>query len=105
MENNFETIVNALLEKLAQGYANAKAEWQADRRNPFKDGRFLGYYEAKEALLKHLNAEETLNNALEELVVLYNRAKAEWKADKKNLFKDGKFLACFEILNMIPAAA
>ena len=104
MDNNFETVVNSILERIAQGYSNAKADWQADRKNLFKDGRFLGYYEAKEALLKTLNAEETLNNALEELVRLYNRAKADWQADRRNPFKDGKFLACFEVLNMIPAA-
>jgi len=105
MEGNFETIINGILEKIAQGYAAAKADWQADRKNLFKDGRFLGYYEAKEALLKNLTAEESLNNALEELVRLYNRAKADWQANRKNPFKDGKFLACFEVLNMIPAAA
>ena len=104
MDSNFENIVNSILEKIAEGYAKAKADWQADRKNLFKDGRFLGYYEAKEALLKQLAADETLNGALEELARLYNRAKAEWKADKRNPFKDGKFLACFEILNMIPAA-
>ena len=42
MENSIETIVNNMLEKLSQGYNNAMADWKADRRNPFKDGKFLG---------------------------------------------------------------
>ena len=45
MDNNFENIVNAMLEKVARGYANAKADWKADKRNPFKDGKLLGYFE------------------------------------------------------------
>ena len=57
MDSNFENIVNSILEKIAEGYAKAKADWQADRKNLFKDGRFLGYYEAKEALLKQLAAD------------------------------------------------
>lgn len=104
MEGNIDSIINGILEKIAEGYAFAKNDWLRDRKNPFKDGRFLGYYEAKEALIRHLNAEESLNNALEDLAALYNRAKAEWSADKRNPFKDGRFLACYEILNMIPSA-
>ena len=46
-ENNVEMIINGILEKIAQGYACAKREWKADRRNPFKDGKFLAYYEVK----------------------------------------------------------
>ncbi len=103
MDGNFEMMINTVLEKIAQGYTAAKNEWLADKRNAFKDGKFLAYYEAKEALNRALNAED-FDGALEEIARLYNRAKVEWKADRKNLFKDGKFLACFEILNMIPAA-
>ena len=65
MDGSIESIINGILERIAQGYASAKAEWQADRRNLFKDGRFLGYYEAKEALIHHLTNEDGLNNALE----------------------------------------
>lgn len=104
MDSNIENLINSILEKLARGYDAAKAEWKADKRNAFKDGKFLGYYEAKEAILKVLDAGDAIDSALEEIAILYNRAKAEWKADRKNQFKDGKFLACFEILNMIPAA-
>ena len=45
MEGNYETMINGMLEKLARGYNIAKAEWKADRRNPFKDGKLLGYFE------------------------------------------------------------
>lgn len=104
MENNFDVIINSVLEKIADGYNAAKAEWKADKRNAFKDGKFLAYYEAKEAFLKCLNdADDSLNAALEEIARLYSKAKEDWKADRKNLFKDGKFLAYFEILNMVPA--
>lgn len=104
MECNFENMINGILEKIAAGYNAAKAEWNADRKNAFKDGKFLAYYEAKETLLKDLSGEEAFNNALEELARLYSRAKNEWLADRRNSFKDGKFLACFEILNMCSAA-
>lgn len=104
MENNFDKIFNEVLERLARGYSIAKAEWKADRKNAFKDGKFLAYYEAKELVLRYMNCEDPLCSALEELACLYSRAKREWLADKRNPFKDGKFLACFEILNMIPAA-
>lgn len=104
MNCDFETSVDAFLEKIAEKYSVVKAEWKADRRNTFKDGRFLGYYEAKEAILKSLGAEESSENLLEAIAVLYEKAKREWLADRRNPFKDGKFLACFEILNMIPAA-
>lgn len=103
MDCNIENIINGILEKLACGYEIAKAEWKADKRNAFKDGKFLGYYEAKEVILKVLDAGDAVENALEEIAILYNKAKEEWKADRKNPFKDGKFLACFEVLNMIPA--
>lgn len=103
MENNIDKIINDVLERLARGYNMAKEEWKADRKNAFKDGRFLAYYEAKEMVMKYMNCEDTLCNALEELAGLYSRAKNEWLADKRNPFKDGKFLACFEIVNMIPA--
>lgn len=102
MENNFEAMINGFLEKIADGYNHAKSEWKADRRNPFKDGRFLAYYEAKEAVLKALESDVTLEGVLEEIARRYNAAKEEWKADRRNPFKDGKFLACFEILHMIP---
>lgn len=104
MDSNLDIRINNFLEKLAQGYAFAKNDWLADRRNPFKDGRLLGYYEAKEALLKALSKEEFPNSALEALAELYHRAKIDWLADKRNSFKDGKFLACYEILKMLPAA-
>ena len=103
MDGNLEKVIIGMLEKIAQGYVFAKKEWQADRKNLFKDGRLLGYYEAKEALLRELNEEENLNEALEVLAKLYVRAKNDWLSDKRNAFKDGKFLACYEILNMIPA--
>ena len=105
MENSIETIVNNMLEKLSQGYNNAMADWKADRRNPFKDGKFLGYYEAKEILIRCLDAGDAFNAALEQLASLYNNAMVDWKADRHNPFKDGKFLACFEVLKMIPAAS
>ena len=56
MENNSDAVLNGVLEKIARGYSNAKSDWSADRMNPFKDGKFLGYYEAKEAIMKVLNA-------------------------------------------------
>ena len=105
MENNIEIIINSALEKIAQGYSRAKAEWKADKRNPFKDGKFVAYFEAKEAILKLLDADLNLNVILEEITKRFNAAKAEWKADKRNPFKDGKFLAYFELLKMLPAAA
>ena len=95
---------NDILEKIAQGYTCARREWLADRKNLFKDGRLLGYYEAKEAMMRTMNAEKSLNDALETIAELYSRAKNEWLADRRNAFKDGKFLACYEILNMVPAA-
>ena len=104
MDCNFETMINNVLEKIAAGYNAARAEWKADRKNAFKDGKFLAYYEAKETVLKDLSCEDAFNDALEELARLYTRAKAEWLADRRNPFKDGRFLACFEILNMFPAA-
>lgn len=103
MENNVEVMINSALEKIAQGYARAKADWKADRRNPFKDGKFLAYFEAKEAILKLLDTEIDPNVILEELTARFNAAKADWKADMKNPFKDGKFLAYFELLKMVPA--
>lgn len=52
------------------------------------------------------NSIETIvNNMLEKLSQGYNNAMADWKADRHNPFKDGKFLACFEVLKMIPAAS
>lgn len=102
MENNVEMILNGILEKIAQGYLRAKQEWKADRRNAFKDGKFLAYYEIKEAVQKYLDNENGLNGLLEEIACRYNAAKAEWKADRRNPFKDGKFLAYFEMLRMIP---
>lgn len=103
MDCNIDNIINGILEKLARGYEIAKAEWKADKRNAFKDGKFLGYYEAKETFMKVLDADDAIESVLEEIAILYNKAKEEWKADRKNPFKDGKFLACFEVLNMIPA--
>ena len=103
MDCNIENIINGILEKLARGYEIAKAEWKADKRNAFKDGKFLGYYEAKETFMKVLDADDAIESVLEEIAILYSKAKEEWKADRKNPFKDGKFLACFEVLNMIPA--
>lgn len=103
MDGNLENTINSILEKIALGYNAARAEWKADRKNAFKDGRFLAYYEAKEALLKRLDGGNAQESALEEIAHLYSRAKADWLADRRNPFKDGKFLACFEILNMVPA--
>lgn len=105
MDNNFENIVNAMLEKVARGYANAKADWKADKRNPFKDGRFLAYYEAKETLMKCLNADSPVSQAVEEIKRRFDAAKADWKADKHNSFKDGKLLGYFEVLNDMPSFA
>lgn len=105
MDNNFENIVNAMLEKVARGYANAKADWKADKRNPFKDGRFLAYYEAKETLMKCLNADGPVSQAMEEIKRRFDAAKADWKADKHNSFKDGKLLGYFEVLNDMPSFA
>lgn len=104
MENNLELIINTLLEKLANGYTRAKKDWQADKKNPFKDGKFLGYYEAKETILRILDSEAPLSNAAEEIARRFNQAKADWQADKKNPFKDGKFLAYFEITQLLPIA-
>ena len=105
MDNSFESMVNGMLEKFSRGYDCAMEEWKADRRNPFKDGKFLGYYEAKEILTRCLDAGgDAFNAALEELARLYSGAMEEWKADRRNPFKDGRFLACFEVLKMIPAA-
>ena len=42
MDNSFESMVNGMLEKFSRGYDCAMEEWKADRRNPFKDGKFLG---------------------------------------------------------------
>ena len=50
------------------------------------------------------NNEGRINGALERIARGYTRAKADWKADRRNLFKDGKFLAYFEMLRAIPAA-
>ena len=104
MEGNYETMINGMLEKLARGYNIAKAEWKADRRNPFKDGRFLAYYEAKEAILNCLNADGPISNAMEEISRRFNLAKADWKADRRNPFKDGKLLGYFEVLKQFSAA-
>lgn len=103
MENNIETMVNAMLEKVAGGYARAMADWKADKRNPFKDGRFLAYYEAKETLMKVLNADGPLSAAMDELTRRFNAAKADWQADKRNPFKDGRLLGYFEVLKQFPA--
>ena len=43
MANN-EGRINGALERIARGYTRAKADWKADRRNLFKDGKFLAYY-------------------------------------------------------------
>lgn len=104
MDSNIESTINSILERIAIGYNAARAEWKADRKNAFKDGKFLAYYEAKEALLKCLSSDDVQESVLEEIAHLYSRAKADWLADRRNPFKDGKFLACFEILNMVPAA-
>ena len=45
MDNSFESMVNGMLEKFSRGYDCAMEEWKADRRNPFKDGRFLACFE------------------------------------------------------------
>lgn len=104
MSCDLENAIDTFLENIAEKYSMVKAEWKADRKNPFKDGRFLAYYEAKEAILKSLDEEESVESAFEVIAELYEKAKKEWMADRRNPFKDGKFLACFEILNMVPAA-
>ena len=105
MNSMVEEKINAMLEAIAQGYANAIRDWKADKKNPFKDGRMLAYYEAKETLMKYLDAEAPLKEAFEEINRRYNTAKSEWLADKKNTFKDGKFLGYFEVLKVLPAGA
>lgn len=102
MESNFEMILNGVLEKIANGYSIAKREWKADRRNMFKDGRFLAYYEVKEAIRNMQDSENAVDVLFEEIARRFAAAKEEWKADRRNPFKDGKFLGYFEILNMIP---
>ena len=89
--------INELLEKIALGYQKAKQEWMADRRNTFKDGRLLAYYEAKESVLKLLDSENPLAYIADELQKHFQNAKAEWKADRKNTFKDGKLLGWYEL--------
>lgn len=103
MDNSFDVMFNSMLEKVARGYNAAKNDWKADKLNPFKDGKFLGYYEAKEAILKVLDADGPVAAAFEEIARRYNAAKADWKADKANPFKDGKLLAYFEVIKLIPA--
>ena len=102
MENNLENMLNGILEKIARGYSNAMRDWKADRRNLFKDGKFLAYYEVKETVLKCLDTEGAINAMFEEIARRFNAAKEEWKADRRNPFKDGRFLGYFEILKMIP---
>ena len=103
MENNLEMIVDSILEKLAVGYQKAHDEWMADKRNAFKDGRFLAYYEAKESILKFVEQELSVAGIIEELTRRFDAAKAEWKADKVNPFKDGRLLGYFELLKIGPA--
>ena len=102
MENSFDAILNGVLEKIARGYNTAKNEWSADKMNPFKDGKFLGYYEAKEAIMKVLDADGPVAAAIDEISRRYNAVKNDWLADKMNPFKDGKFLAYFEVLSLLP---
>ena len=49
--------INGALERIARGYARAKADWKADRRNLFKDGKFLAYSESREAIVNGLYAD------------------------------------------------
>lgn len=100
-----ESRINGALERIARGYARAKADWKADRRNPFKDGRFLAYYEARQAVLRRLDADGAVGAAFEEIRRRYAQAKEDWKRDRRNPFKDGRFLAYFEMLRDIPAPA
>ena len=102
MENSFDAILNGVLEKIARGYNTAKNEWSADKMNPFKDGKFLGYYEAKEAIMKVLDADGPVAAAIDEISRRYNAVKNDWLSDKMNPFKDGKFLAYFEVLSLLP---
>ena len=99
-----EMRIDGALEEIARGYTAAKRDWKADRRNLFKDGRFLAYYEAREAILRALNADGAIGAAFEEIRRRYAQCKEDWKRDRRNPFKDGKFLAYFEMLLMIPAA-
>ncbi|MEE1199454.1 MAG: hypothetical protein U0L09_02270 [Christensenellales bacterium] len=100
MENVRERKINAFLEGLAQRYSNAKQEWKADRRNPFKDGRFLAYYEIRETVLKRIE-EESFSELFNEIAGKFAAVKREWIADRRNLFKDGRLLAYFEVLKLI----
>ena len=103
MANN-EGRINGALERIARGYTRAKADWKADRRNLFKDGKFLAYYEAREAIVRCLDADGAVGSAFEEIRRRYAQAKEDWKRDRRNPFKDGRFLAYFEMLRAIPAA-
>jgi len=102
MDENLEMIIDSFLENLAKGYKKAKEDWLADRCNTFKDGRFLAYYEAKEAVMRLAEREYTLTEIVGELSRMFDAAKTEWKADKVNSFKDGRMLGCFELLKIAP---
>ena len=47
----------------------------------------------------NIGLEEMINGILEKIGGGYSAAKAEWKRDKGNRFKDGRFLAYYEAAN------
>ena len=103
MNEAMERKLDAALERLAADYRQSIDEWKSDRRNAFKDGRMLGYYELKEACLSSLNAGGGWKELCEEVRRRFEMAKTEWRGDRANRFKDGRMLACFEILQLFPA--
>ncbi|MBQ8972957.1 MAG: hypothetical protein IJ074_07765 [Clostridia bacterium] len=96
--------INELLSRLAEGYRRSMEDWKSDRENAFKDGRFLGYYEGKETILRCLEGETDREGLLNALSARFQRIKREWTLDKTNRFKDGKLLAYYEILQLVQTA-
>ena len=96
-----ENAYTRLMARTAQRYHAALADWNADRKNPFKDGRLLGWYEGR-TLIQECQRQQKgaveLRDALQQKLL---RAKSEWKKDSTNPFKDGRMLACFEVLQMV----
>ena len=99
-ESTYET----LLMRVAEKYAHVIDEWKADRVNPFKDGRMLGYYEGKSLILNELDKGRPLTELKEQLRTRLQIAKAEWRGDRANRFKDGRLLAWFELSGMLEDA-
>ena len=99
-----ERNMNGILEKLAEAYNRSLREWRRDQKNGFKDGHMLGFYEIKEAWLNMLDEGRSPAELRAETRKQFDRAKSEWIRDRKNSFKDGRLLACFEALQLFPAA-